>query len=204
MNNKISSICSLSLEVFTILKKEYEVYLSEDKKDFLNKLNIDNFYKVINNTYLPPIYFIGDKYYLNSYYNLDNIESLVPFLCLSSLVTNLNPLKIGLIEKELLDLKDKYDLNIKTYFKEELEIADIVSKTLLVDIPFKVIFKESDVDIVNYLVEDASSDIGLTYYNISKKMKDIRKNTDYFSFNSNINYEEVKDYLYDFIGNKVR
>ena len=204
MNNKISSICSLSLEVFTILKKEYEVYLSEEKKDFLNKLNIDNFYKVINNTYLPPIYFIGDKYYLNSYYNLDNIESLVPFLCLSSLVTNLNPLKIGLIEKELLDLKDKYDLNIKTYFKEELEIADIVSKTLLVDIPFKVIFKESDVDIVNYLVEDASSDIGLTYYNISKKMKDIRKNTDYFSFNSNINYEEVKDYLYDFIGNKVR
>jgi len=204
MNNKISSICSLSLEVFTILKKEYEVYLSEEKKDFLNKLNIDNFYKVINNTYLPPIYFIGDKYYLNSYYNLDNIESLVPFLCLSSLVTNLNPLKIGLIEKELLDLKDKYELNIKTYFKEELEIADIVTKTLLVDIPFKVIFKESDVDIVNYLVEDASSDIGLTYYNISKKMKDIRKNTDYFSFNSNINYEEVKDYLYDFIGNKVR
>lgn len=204
MNNKISSICSLSLEVFTILKKEYEVYLSEEKKDFLNKLNIDNFYKVINNTYLPPIYFIGDKYYLNSYYNLDNIELLVPFLCLSSLVTNLNPLKIGLIEKELLDLKDKYDLNIKTYFKEELEIADIVSKTLLVDIPFKVIFKESDVDIVNYLVEDASSDIGLTYYNISKKMKDIRKNTDYFSINSTINYEEVKDYLYDFIGNKVR
>ncbi len=204
MNNKLSSICSLSLEVFTILKKEYNIYLSKEKEDFLDKLDINNFYKIINNAYLPPICFIGDKYYLNNYYNLDNIEGLVPFLCLASLVNNLNPLKIGLIEEELLYLKDKYNLNINVYFNEELEVANIVSKKLLLDIPFKVIFKDSDIDIVNYLVEESNSIIGLVYYNVSKKMKDIRKNRDLFSVNSDINYEEVKNYLYDFIGSKVR
>ena len=204
MNNDLESIYNLSLEVFEILKKEYTIYLSKEKKEFLDNLNITNFYKIINNTYLPSIYFIGDKYYLNNYYNLDNIEELVPFLCLASLVNNLNPLKIGLIELELLSLKDKYNLNINTYFKEELDIAKLVSKVILDDIPFKVIFKETDTDIVNYLQIEKDSNYGLIYYNVSKKMKELKNNKDFFSKNINNNYEEVKDYLYDFIGNKIR
>lgn len=200
MNNNLSSICSLSLEIFTIIKKEYSIYLSEEKQKFLNKLDINNFYKIINNSYLPPIYFIGDKYYLNDYYNLDNINTLVPFLCLAALINNLNPLKIGLIEEEILNLKDKYNINCNTYFSNELEIAEIVSKTILSDIPFKVIFKDSDTDIVSYLVEEKGSNIGITYYNVSKKMKEIKKNY----FDKNVDYSIVKDYLYDFISNRIR
>ena len=204
MNNKLSSICSLSLEIFAILKKEYEIYLTNEKKEFLNNLNINNFYKIIDNTYLPPIYFIGDKYYLNEHYNLDNIENLIPFLCLASLVNNINPLKMGLIEEELLYLKEKYNLNINTYFIKELEIASIVSKTLLDDIPFKVIFKETDTDIINYLIEEKGYNTGICYYNVSKKMKEIKNNKNNFIIDNNLDYKIVEDYLYDFIGNKVR
>ena len=204
MDNKLSNIYNLSLEVFKILKDEYSIYLSKEKKEFLENLNINNFYKVVNNSYLPSIFYIGDKYYLNSYYNLDNLESLIPFLCLASLTSNLNPLKIGLIEEELLYLKDKYNLDIDTYFKEELEIAKLVSKSVLLDVPFKIIFKESDIDIVNYLVEEKGSNDGLIYYNISKKMKEIREKDDYFTKEKNFDYEEVKDYLYDYIGSKVK
>lgn len=204
MNNELSSICSLSLEVFKILKREYNIYLSNEKIEFIDNLEINKFYKKINNSYLPPIFFIGNTYYLNSYYNLTNIENLVPFLCLSSLVNNLNPLKVGLIEKELDYLYDKYNITGNTYFPKEKEIADIVSKTILEDIPFKVIFKDTDTDIINYLVEEKGSNEAIIYYNVSKKMKDIKNNNDIFNFNDKLDYTSVEDYLYDFIGNKIK
>ena len=204
MDNMLEKINKMSYDIFEILKKEYEIYLSNDKKEFIDNIDINNLYKIIDDKNYPPIYFIDNKYYLNTYYNLDCIYLLIPFLCLRSLVDNLNPLKIGLIEYELEYLKEKYNLQINPFFKEELEVASIVSKTLLNNIPFKVIFKESDTDIVSYLVEEVGYDIGMCYYNISSKMKKMRKNKNYFDTKLIINYENIKDYLYDFIGSKVK
>ena len=71
MENKLKEICRLSLDIFTIIKEEYSIYLSPEKGKFLANLNIDNFYKIINKASLPEIFFMGDKYYLNSYYNFN-------------------------------------------------------------------------------------------------------------------------------------
>ena len=201
--NKFKSICSLSYEFFKVLKDEYSIYLSSSKKEFMNKFDVFKFYKIINDVNLPRIFYMGETYYLNSYYNLDDIESFIPFLCLNSLVSNLNPLKIGLIEEELSYLKGKYNLNINTNFDREAEVASIVSKSLLNNIPFKVVFKESDSDIVNYLQEETNSEVALCYYSISKQMKGIRNNKDYYCI-EDVDYSSVIDYLYDFIGAKVR
>ena len=202
--NKLSEIYDLSTKIFDILKKEYEIYLSSSKKEFLSNLDISKFYKVINKRNMPSIFYIGDTYYLNTYYNLDNILSIVPFLCLSSLVTNLNPLKIGLIEEELLSLKDKYNLDIAINYPRELEVAKIVSSGILNDIPFKIIFKDSDTEIVNYLQEEINSSCAFCYYNVSKQMKKIRVGSNYFNKEDDIDYSLVIDYLYDFIGHKVK
>ena len=199
----LSNIYSLTLKIFTILKNEYSIYLSNDKIKFLDNIDVFKFYKIINNNSLPPIYYLGEQYYLNNYYDLSKIEELIPFLCLSSLVNNLNPLKVGLIEEELEYLKDKYEINILMYHKNEKEVASIISKSILSDIPFKVIFKESDVDIVNYLREEKGSKIGLFYYEISKKMKDKYKSDNYYIDNS-VDYSEIIDNIYDFVSSKIR
>lgn len=202
--NMFKNICNLSIEIFQILKKEYSIYLSDKKKEFIDKIDILKFYKIVNNSNLPNIFFIDNTCYLNTYYDLNNIELMVPYLCFVSIVNNINPLKIGLIEKEISFLRDKYNLNIKNNFQSELEVANIVSKSILNNIPFKVIFKESDSDIVNYLQEETSSDIAICYYSISKQMKSIRKNNDYFNPSIVPDYSSICDYLYDFIGTKVK
>ena len=204
MKNKLENICRLSLDIFTIIRNEYSIYLSSEKKDFLDKLDVNNFYKIVNDASLPIVFFMGDKYYLNAYYNLDNIEKLVPFLCLASLVTNLNPLKLGLIEVELLYLKNKYDLDINTYFVNEFEVADLINEAILINVPSKVIFKENDSDIFSYLTEELGSNYALCYYNVSSSMKKIRGNENYFSDFKERDYSEIIDYLYQFISNKVR
>ena len=203
-NIDLTNIYSLSLKMFTILKEEYSRYLSNDKLNFLENLDIFNFYKIVDNKNIPPIYYMGDKYYINSNFDLTKLEKIVPFLCLSSLCSNLNPLKIGMIEEELLYLKDKYKLNITTYFYKELEVSKLISKTILLDVPFKIIFKESDSDIVNYLTVECGSPIGICYLNTSKKMKEIKNNLNYFVEDDNVDYSIVIDYIYDFISYKIR
>ena len=200
----INHMCSLSQEFFKIIKEEYSIYLSEEKKNFLNNVDISKLYKIISNSELPNIFYLGGTYYFNNYYKFENIEKMIPFLCLSSIISNLNPLKIGLIEVELLNLKIKYNLNIDINFASELEVADIVSRSLLNNIPFKIIFKDSDSDIVNYLQEEENSEIALCYYNVSKQMKYLRNKINDFQSNINIDYSTIIDYIYDFIGTKVR
>ncbi|MBQ8892273.1 MAG: hypothetical protein IJ068_05400 [Bacilli bacterium] len=202
--SQFKNICNLSTNFFQILKDEYNIYLSDRKKEFIDNLNIFKFYKVINDSKMPNIFFLGGTYYLNSYYDLSNIESFIPFLCFSSIVSNINPLKIGLIEEEIVYLNNKYNLDIKTNFPDELEVASIVSQSILNNIPFKVIFKDSDSDIVNYLQEETSSDIAICYYSVSKQMKNMRKVDDYFNVNKRLDYSNICDYLYDFIGRKVK
>lgn len=200
MDNQLSSMCSLSLEMFTVIKQEYSIYLDDERIKFIDELDINNFYKFIDDETLPQFFYLGNAYYINKHYNLNIIE-YVPFLCLSSLCPNLNPLKIGLIEEELEYLNEKYNLNIRTLFNKELEVGKIITSSILSNVPYKVIFKESDVDIVNYLNEECGSKTGLFYFQISKMMKDLRKNN---NFNDDINYQEIIDLIYDFISAKVR
>ena len=193
MEIELNNIYSTSLKIFTIIKEEYSLYLSEEQKKKIEDIDIFHFYKVVNDKDLLPIVYIGEICYLNSFYKIDFIDYL-PFICLSFLCGNLNPLKIGLIELELEKLKDKYSLKYKNYHEKEHEVADIVSKTILNNLPYKIIFLDNDADIISYLIEEKGSKIGLLYANISKQMKEI----------NNHDYKEVIDNLYEYVSSKIR
>ena len=193
MKIELNNIYSTSLKLFTIIKEEYNIFLTDEQKIKIENIDIFHFYKIIKDKDLPPFYYLKDMYYLNSYYNIDFIDYL-PFICLSYLCNNLNPLKIGLIELELKQLKDKYALKYKNYHEKETEVADIVSKKILNNIPYKVIFLDNDSDIVSYLVEEKGSKIGLLYAKISKQMKEIKNN----------DYKDVIDNLYEYVSSKIR
>jgi len=203
-NNILENIYELSDQLFKIIKDEYKLFFNKEQIIFLDNLDIKNLYKIINNKKLPRIFYLDNKYYLNDYYNLENIEKLVPFMCFSFLIKNINPLKIGLIEEEIKYLKDKYELDIENIFSSELEVAELLSQGLLNDLPFKVVFKDSDLDIINYLTEESGSKFGLFYASISKEMKKIKKEKDYFNFDDKVDYSNITDIIYDFISKKVR
>lgn len=190
---ELNNIYSTSLKLFTILKEEYSDYLTEDKKKFLNNLDIFHFYKMINDKDLPIINYIGEYCYLNSYYKVD-FQDYLPFICLSTLCGNLNPLKIGLIELELKELKEKYALKYNNLHEKETEVASILSQAFLNNIPYKIIFLDTDTEIVSYLIEEKGSKVGLLYAKTSKEMKEKRQD----------DYQEIIDSLYDYVSNKIR
>ena len=109
---------------------------------------------------------------------------------------------MGFIECELLYLKDKYNLDIETIFSNELEIANVLSKGLLEDIPDKIIFKDSDIEIVNYLNNEYGIKVGMLYYDLSSNMKKLKNKSDYYDINKIIDYSSILDNLYGFISNK--
>lgn len=190
----LNNVFSISLRLFTILKEEYNNYLSEDRKKFLEELDIFHFYKFVNSKDLPVFVNIGDTILLNKYYKVNFIEYL-PLICMSSLCGNINPLKLGLIEKELNYLNEKYALGYKTINDKELDVATVVSKSLLDDISFPIIFIENDIDIFDYLAEEKGSKLAFLYKEISDSMKN--------NYNSK-DYSQALDLIYDYLSNKVK
>lgn len=232
----LSSMISLTQEVFEIFKKDYMVFLSREKKDLLLNLDFSHFYKVLEKNDFPFIYFFGDTYYLNldldnqkqslnsdlsnlytNYLRINNIndifQDLVLFMCFSLFCGEMNPLKLGLIEFEIRKIHSKYGIrtsNINNY--KELEVGEVLLDGLLKDVPFNIIFLDTDSEIVNYLVEEKGSKVAIFYHEISELMKskyrgflDKKWNlNDYIAFYNTIDYQDVLDLIYHFISEKVR
>ncbi|MBQ8472777.1 MAG: hypothetical protein IJ501_04675 [Bacilli bacterium] len=235
MNDDIlSSMISRAKVVFDIIEKEYKVFLSRDKREILENITYSNFFKVCEKEDLPPIYLIGNINYLNqnifkeipslrgndlySTYlrennNFNLFNDLVIFMCLSILCGELNPLKLGLIELEIREISNKYNLNISNVNNyKELNIARIVKDKILSDVPFNIIFLDSDIEIFNYLTEEKGIKIAKLYYQISGMMKSKFKGfsnnnfslSNFINYYNNINYDDVMDLIYDFLNEKIR
>lgn len=233
----LSSMISRAKVVFDILEKEYKIFLSSEKKEMLENIIYSNLFKVCENTNLPPVYLSGDTYYLNrsldkeikslsetSLYSKylketdinDIYLELVIFLCLSMLcseLNQLNPLKIGLIELEVRKISNKYNIktsNINNY--KELEVATLVHDKILNDVPFNIIFKDSDIEIFYYLGVEKGIEAAKIYHEISLLMKKkfAKIKTSEFSLKKflkhyeSINYEDVMDLIYDYINVKIK
>ena len=187
----LNSVFSVSLRLFTIIKEEYYNYLSNDKKEFLDKLDVFHLFRVIKDKKLPVFSFVGETVYLNNYYKEEFLNYL-PFICLAILCGKIDPLKIGLIEKELKELNDKYALGYKTIHEKELDVASVVYKALLEDIPYPIIFIDNDADLFSYLAEEKGSKLALFYKELSDSMK------------VSEDYSETMDLIYDYLSNKVK
>lgn len=229
----LSSMISLAQEVFDILEVEYKDFLSNEKKEFIKNLDFSLLFKIIKKENFPPIYFLGDTFYLNSYIFLEKEKltgndaysvylrnhdlnsifcDLVLFLCIRSLCGEINPLKLGLIELEIRKISKKYSIrtsNINNY--KELEIGNVMQESLLNDLPFNIIFLDTDLDIFNYLAEEKGSKIANLYCQLSNIMKDKYKGFDknnfsletFIGYYQNIDYQEIIDRIYDFISLKT-
>ena len=213
----LSSMISRAQVVFDIIKNEYKVFLSSEKLDLIENLDYSKFFKLMEKDNNYPIYLSGDTYYLNP--NLDSIiedkiyYDLIIFMCLSLLCGELNPLKIGLIEYEIRKINqvNNLDVSLVNNYKE-LEIASIVREKLLDDIPYNIIFLDSDIEIFNYLTEEKGITVAKHYYEISKLMQEKFKGFDknkftlkgFLDYYNKINYDDVLDIIYDFINTKIR
>ena len=230
MNNiDFSSMINLAKEVLDILKKEYRPFLSREKLEWLENIDINNLFKKnTNKSHYPFIYLNDDTYYIkdieylendkiiSSYLNGNKIQDLyqeiVVFLCFILLSSEISPLKIGLIQNEISYLSQKYNLPFNDKLNQkEGEVARVVLEKLFDDLPFNIIFLESEIEIFNYLAEEKGIEIANTYYEISMLMQDkynefIKKCStisNYFSFYNTINYDDVMDFIFEFIHQKI-
>lgn len=230
----LSSMINRAKVVYDVIESEYKMFLSSSSKEILENVLYSNLFKMTENQDLPPIYLSGDTYYLNR--NLDKdiktlngnglytnylknndintiYNDLVTFLVLTSFCGELNPLKIGLIEFEVRNISNKYNISISDINNyKELEIASLVKEKILVDIPFNIIFLDSDIEIFHYLTIEKGIEVAKLYHQISEMMKNkykIIKNKKfslkkYIEFYDSINYDDVFDLIYDFINLKIK
>lgn len=230
----LSSMINRAKVVYDVIESEYKVFLSSSSKEMLENVLFSNLFKMTENLELPPIYLSGDTYYLNR--NLDKdiktlngndlystylrkidlntiYNDLVVFFVLSSFCGELNPLKLGLIEFESRNICDKYKIsnsNINNY--KEYEIACLVKEKILGDVPFNIIFLDSDIEIFHYLTIEKGIEVAKLYHQISEMMKNKYKNIKnkkfslkrYLEFYDSLNYDDVFDLIYDFINLKIK
>lgn len=212
----LSSMISKAQVVFSILEKEYNIFLKDEKKEWLENIKYENLFKITDKETLLPIFLSGDGYYLNKKIlkEHNNIyENLLLFLCLSLLCGELNPLKIGLIELETRKLSNKYNIEISnTNNQKELEIATLIHDKILNDLPYNIIFLDSDIEIFHYLTIEKGIEVAKLYIKISNLMKQKYNDLDkekinletYINYYNNINYENILDIIYDYINVKIR
>ena len=211
MNDILRRINDFSQVVLDVYKENYSSNLFKSPKE--ETLDLNNFYHLIKKKYYPPLYFLGDSCYLNTnFFNKEELISIVPLSIFSFLTNADNPLKIGFIELEITNLKNKYAWqDIKTYFEKEKLVADTLSKTILTDLPLNTLSFENEIDYLNYLRDEKGSKIALFYHSISKKMyekyKYLNKNftrEQFINFYNKLNYDDIIDEIYDFVTKKIR
>lgn len=214
----LNDIINLTKMIFDIIIKEYSIFLSPEKKELLDNFDYNNFYKIVSEDKLPPIYLNETHYLLNEKIALNSEEinnfylKLVPLMCFMFVCGDINYLKLCLIRLEIQKLADEYHLNIDNYNFEDIEVAKLVEEKILDDLPKKIIFLDSDVEIFNYLAEEKGLPTAKVYYQISKmmdsKFKDFSNNNfnlnEFFEYLRTINYEDVFDLIYEFINKKIK
>lgn len=229
----LSSMINKTKLIFEILEKKYKIFLSQDKLELLDNLIYSNLFKISEDSNLPFIYLLGDTYYLNSTLSqeintlngndlisnylinndINNIYlELTTFLCLSLLCSDLNPLKIGLIEREVREISKEYNIKtsqISNY--KEYEVSSIIYDVLLKDLPINIIFLDSEIEIFHYLTIEKGIEVAKLYYKISSLMKEKYNNfnKDYslknmIDYYNNINYDDVLDIIYNYVNKKIR
>ena len=132
---------------------------------------------------------------------------------LISLTGELNPLKLGLILIESKIISDNYNLPLIDVSKlKEYEIGNLIKDKILDDLGFNIIFMDSEIEIFHYLTEEKGIRIAKLYYELSKRISSKFNQYDFTKFNlsdflnyyQNIDYQDIYDYIYDFISINIK
>ncbi len=199
--NSLISLISLIDEIFDIIKTDYLKYLSDDKKDFLKKLNYKNLFTIKNDI----IYYKTDLVTYPLKKEELTIEVLI-FMCLAPLCGNLTPFKICLIASEIKSLIERN--NLEGNRNLDFNLIEVIKEKILNDLPYNIIFLDTDIDIFNYLATEKGIRTAKIYYSLKHDfnihfLKDDFNPLEYFLKYQDLEYETSYDIVYNFIENSI-
>ena len=193
MKEELSSLNSLTQEIFEIIKTDYGKYFPEEKLELLD----NNLFKIINDT----IYYQKDGF---SYpLKKDNLSiEIIIFMCLATLCGNLSPLKICLIDYEINQIIEKNNLE-RNLEVTDFQLIDILKTRILDDLSYNIIFLDTDIEIFYYLATEKGVKTAKLYYDINSSFKTFTNPLEYYLTYKNLNYEDAYDKVYNFINRKI-
>ncbi len=194
MNDELKSFNSLTQEIFEIIKTDYGKFLTKEKLEYLDN---NNLFKIVDDT----IYYQKD---LVSYpLKKENLTiQVIVFMCLLSVCSNINPLKILLISDEVNNIITKYNLDENNNIRN-FDFIDILKTKILDDLPFNIIFLDTDIEIFNYLVTEKGIKTAKLYYDINKSLGKVNNPIDYYLNYQDYDYDLAYDKVYNFINTRI-
>ena len=123
-------------------------------------------------------------------------------MCLAYICSNLNPLKIILIDYEINKIIEDNNLE-RNLSINNFELVNIIENKIINDLPYNIIFLESDIEIFNYLRIEKGIKIAKLYHNIAISLGTINNPLEYYLTYKNLNYDNTYDMLYNFINEKI-
>ena len=194
MNDELKSFNSLTQEIFEIIKTDYGKFLTKEKLEYLDN---NNLFKIVDDT----IYYQKD---LVSYpLKKENLTiQVIVFMCLLSVCSNINPLKILLISDEVNNIITKYNLDENNNIRN-FDFIDILKTKILDDLPFNIIFLDTDIEIFNYLVTEKGIKTARLYYDINKTLGRVNNPIDYYLNYQDYDFDLAYDKVYNFINTRI-
>ena len=194
MNDELKSFNSLTQEIFEIIKTDYGKFLTKEKLEYLDN---NNLFKIVDDT----IYYQKD---LVSYpLKKENLTiQVIVFMCLLSVCSNINPLKILLISDEVNNIITKYNLDENNNIRN-FDFIDILKTKILDDLPFNIIFLDTDIEIFNYLVTEKGIKTARLYYDINKSLGRVNNPIDYYLNYQDYDFDLAYDKVYNFINTRI-
>ena len=194
MNDELKSFNSLTQEIFEIIKTDYGKFLTKEKLEYLDN---NNLFKIVDDT----IYYQKD---LISYpLKKENLSiQVIVFMCLLSVCSNINPLKILLISDEVNNIITKYNLDENNNIRN-FDFTDILKTKILDDLPFNIIFLDTDIEIFNYLVTEKGIKTARFYYDLNKSLGRVNNPIDYYLNYQDYDFDLAYDKVYNFINTRI-
>ena len=194
MNDELKSFNSLTQEIFEIIKTDYGKFLTKEKLEYLDN---NNLFKIVDDT----IYYQKD---LVSYpLKKENLSiQVIVFMCLLSVCSNINPLKILLISDEVNNIITKYNLDENNNIRN-FDFIDILKTKILDDLPFNIIFLDTDIEIFNYLVTEKGIKTARLYYDLNKSLGRVNNPIDYYLNYQDYDFDLAYDKVYNFINTRI-
>ena len=194
MNDELKSFNSLTQEIFEIIKTDYGKFLTKEKLEYLDN---NNLFKIVDDT----IYYQKD---LVSYpIKKENLTiQVIVFMCLLSVCSNINPLKILLISDEVNNIITKYNLDENNNIRN-FDFTDILKTKILDDLPFNIIFLDTDIEIFNYLVTEKGIKTARFYYDLNKSLGRVNNPIDYYLNYQDYDFDLAYDKVYNFINTRI-
>ncbi len=197
MTEELKSLISLTDEIFDIIKDDYSKYLSNEKLELLDNINYNNLFKIKDNL----IYFKIDCFSYPLKKNNLSIEVII-FICLTYICSNINPLKIILIDYEINKIITNNNLE-RSLEVSDFELVDIIETKILNDLPYNIIFLDSDIEIFNYLRIEKGIKVAKLYYDILLSLGNTDNPLEYYLTYKNFNYEDTYEIIYNYINKKI-